>query len=132
MNPIFTGKIEKSIIKFDRPNQVNAHLTSLEGQRIELILRKQKSQRSLNQNNYYHGVVIEILSNYCGYEHDEMHEALKEKFLSHQRDEKGLVKIRSTTKLNTADFEEFLEKIKRWAAIELNCYIPNPNMPGGI
>jgi len=35
--------------------------------------------------------------------------------------------VRSTTKLNTTAFEEYLEKIRLWASMELNCLIPLPN-----
>jgi hypothetical protein len=80
------------------------HVALLEGKRIELVIRKRRSQRSLQQNKYYFGVVVEILANYCGYTTDEMHSALKIKFLSdHQEDEKGLIKIGSTAALTTAD-----------------------------
>jgi len=35
--------------------------------------------------------------------------------------------VTSTAKLSTAGFEDYLEKIRRWAAVEHNCYIPLPN-----
>jgi hypothetical protein len=70
---------------------------------------------------------VAILAEYCGYEPEEMHEALKDKFLSVGLDDHGLKIVRSTTKLSTTEMEEYLEKIKRWAAAELNCYIPDPN-----
>ena len=35
--------------------------------------------------------------------------------------------VRSTTKLNTQEFEEYLETVKRWAATDLQLYIPDPN-----
>lgn len=127
MNPVFSGRIEKGKVLLDNQNRYLVQLSKLEGQRIELVLRKEKSKRSINQNNYYFGVVVEILADYCGYEREEMHEALKEKFLSAIPDDHGLRKIKSTTKLNTIEMEEYLEKIRRWASVELNCYIPNPN-----
>jgi hypothetical protein len=127
MNPVFTGRIEKGKVILDNPNRYLVQISRLEGQRIEAVLRKQKSQRSINQNNYYFGVVIELLSDHTGYEKDEMHEALKEKFLSSEIDEHGLRKIKSTTKLKTTEMEDYLERIRRWAATELNCYVPLPN-----
>lgn len=127
MNPVFSGRIEKGKVLLDNQNRYLVQLSKLEGQRIELVLRKEKSKRSINQNNYYFGVVVEILADYCGYEREEMHEALKEKFLSAIPDDHGLRKIKSTTKLNTIEMEEYLEKIRLWASVELNCYIPNPN-----
>lgn len=127
MIPTFTGKVDRGKVLLDRPSQYLIQISRLEGQRIEIILRKLWKKRSDNQNRFYWGVVLEILGEHCGYDAEEMHEALKEKFLSNQRDEKGLVKIRSTAKLNTAEFEEYLDKIKKWSAMELNCFIPDPN-----
>ncbi len=127
MNPVFSGRIEKGKVILDNPNRYLVQIARLEGQRIESVLRKQKAERSNQQNNYYWGVVIEILGGYTGYTAEEMHEALKEKFLSAIPDEHGLRKIKSTTKLSTAEFTDYLDKIKRWAVIELGCYIPDPN-----
>jgi hypothetical protein len=59
-----------------------------------------------------------------------MHEILKYKFLKTIKvipDKEGMPYIKSTTKLNTGEFEEYLAKIKQWAASELDCFIPDPN-----
>ena len=127
MNHTHRGRVEKGNVILDNRNRYLVNLASLEGKRIELSIKKEKSQRSLNQNAYYFGVVVEILSDFTGYEREEMHEALKEKFLSSEIDEHGLRKIKSTTKLKTTEMEDYLERIRRWAATELNCYVPLPN-----
>jgi len=131
MTPIFTGRVKYGKFVLDNPNKYLVWLSKLEGQYIELVVRKQKSQRSLNQNNYMWGVVYEILSQHLGYTTDEIHEICKFKFLriiKVRGDEiGGMEYVRSTTKLNTSEFEEYLEKIKRWSAEELNCFIPDPN-----
>jgi len=58
MNPVFSGKIEKGKVILDNHNRYLVQISRLEGQRVEVVLRKQKSTRSLNQNNYYWGVVL--------------------------------------------------------------------------
>lgn len=126
LNQIHPGIIERGQMKFDCPSAYLQKVKSLEGQRFEIVLRKEIKGRSLNQNAYYWGVVIDILGNHLGYEAEEMHEALKFKFLRIHKVE-GLETVRSTTDLSTAEFEEYLEKIRRWAAMELNCYTPLPN-----
>lgn len=125
MNPIFTGKVDRGKVVLDNPNRYSVHLSKYEGKRVELVLRLQKSQRSLNQNRYYFGVCLEILSQHLGYTSDEMHEICKFKFLKTMK--AGLEYVRSTTKLNTSEMEEYLEKIRKWADIELNCFVPLPN-----
>lgn len=99
-----------------------------EGTQVYVTIRKieKKQIRSIVQNNYYHGVVIKILSEFTGYEPEEMHEALKIKFLTYEN-VKGLPVTLSTTQLKTHEFEEFLKRVRRWAAIDLGVYIPQPN-----
>ncbi|MCE5225600.1 MAG: hypothetical protein LLG05_07025 [Porphyromonadaceae bacterium] len=124
MTPIFHGKIEGSLLVWDNPSNVREYLIKLEGKRFDATIRKERSQRSSNQNNYYFGVVCKVLGDYFGYEPDEMHEALKLKFL--QIGPCDVPTVKSTTKLNTAEFEEYLERIRRWAATEYSVQIPLP------
>jgi hypothetical protein len=125
MTPIFHGKIEGSLLVWDNPSKVREYLITLEGKRFDATIRKERSQRSTNQNNYYFGVVCKVLGDYFGYEVDEMHEALKLKFL--QIGPCDVPTIKSTTKLNTTEFEDYLERIRRWAATEYSVVVPLPN-----
>jgi hypothetical protein len=97
-------------------------------------IKKYNRLRSNDQNEYYWWVVIKILSLETGYEEEEMHEILKSMFLSEKErlrwDRRKKVTItKSTSALSTKEFEEFLEKVRRWAAKTLSCYIPLPNEP---
>lgn len=127
VNPIFTGKIEKGRLILDRPSFYLVSLSKLEGKYVELVLRKKRSKRSDQANRYYWGVVVEILAGHLGYDKDSLHDALKEKFLSsHERDGHGLIRIGSTAKLNTSEFNDYIEQIKRWSAEHLQVYVPDP------
>ena len=86
-----------------------------------------KKFRSNDQNSYYWGVVIDILSNELGYEPKEMHDALRVHFLSKPDEKTGLMKVASSTALDTKEMEVYLEGIRRWASIEMSIVIPNPN-----
>ena len=125
MIPVFTGMVDNGGLRFDMKSVVDNYMCTLIGQRVEVIIRKPKTKRSDLQNNYYWGVVIELLSKELGYDKDEMHEILKYKFL--QSNAMGMPYIKSTTKLSTGEFEEYLSKIKRWAAEFLHIVIPDPN-----
>lgn len=125
MNPIHRGKVAQGKIKYDLPSKFLVHLSKLEGKRIELVLRQEKSKRSLSQNSYMWGVVYEILSEHTGYTPDEIHAIMKFKFLRIM-DERNNEYVRSTTKLNTAEMESYLDKIKKWAAQDLGVFIPDP------
>jgi hypothetical protein len=130
MIPIWSGKVDQRHgdlhIQYDRAYAITNYLKGLEQQRVEVVIRKYKSKRSNEQNKYYFGVVLDILSKHTGYEPDEMHEILKFKFLR-KRISNDVEYVQSTTKLNTAEMEAYLDKVRRWAAIELLCNIPLPN-----
>ena len=125
MIPVFTGMVDNGGLRFDRKSVVDNYMCTLIGQRVEVIIRKPRTKRSDVQNSYYWGVVIELLSKELGYDKDELHEILKYKFL--QSNAMGMPYIKSTTKLSTGEFEEYLSKIKRWSAEFLHIVIPDPN-----
>ena len=124
MIPILTGKVKDGKLKLDAPQSYLVEVSKLEGQRIELTLRKERHTRSLSQNKYYWGVIIEILSDYFGYDKEEMHEALKFKLLKRHEDT-DLVTVGSTAKLSTAGFTEYIDDIIRWASTEYQVVIPS-------
>jgi hypothetical protein len=127
MQPIFRGKVEKGKLLLDDPSRYLVRIASLEGKKIELTLKKSQETRSLQSNRYYWGVVVKVLADHCGYDSDEMHEALKFKFLSDKcMDDKGLVRIGSTASLTVDEFIQYTNKVVMWAAQDLQVYIPDP------
>jgi hypothetical protein len=102
-------------------------MSTFEGKKIELTLRKSNSTRSLQANAYYWGVVVKLIADHCGYDSAELHEALKYKFLSnHEADETGLVRIKSTASLTVDEFIRYTNDVVIWAARDLQVYIPAP------
>lgn len=124
MIPIFRAKVENGKLT-GLPVKYQSYLETLEGKYVEVKVQKERSQRSLNQNAYYWGIVIDLLSQYTGYTPDEMHEICRYMFLKKVNAD-GMEYVKSTATLNTAEFEEYLENIKQWAAM-LNIIIPDPN-----
>lgn len=90
-----------------------------------------RPKRSLDQNALYHKWV-EIIRQELGYEHDEMHQALMLELLPASgrktyRDVNGEQReSRSSTKLNTKEFGEYLDAIERWAVQYVNIVLPKP------
>ncbi|MBU0959480.1 MAG: hypothetical protein KKB31_06045 [Nanoarchaeota archaeon] len=124
MKKIFYGTIAKNELDLIEPDKYNLLIQSLNGCEIELTIDKRKKDRSNQQNRYYHAVVVKMIAEDLGYTKDEAHIALKMLFLL--KDGK-VPTVRSTTDLTTVEFEEYLRKIKRWASMFLNIYIPDPN-----
>jgi len=126
MDLIFSGKIEKGKIILEDSAGFKKYVQSFEGKKIQLSICKYKTKRSLKQNAYYFGVIIPIIADWVGEDDKEaIHEALKNKFLE-VRDNKGLKIVQSTAKLNTTQFEIYLERIRKWASIECGLVIPDP------
>lgn len=95
---------------------------------------KEEEIRSNRQNRYLWGVPYKLLSEHLGYTIEEIHDICKYKFLSRpeiihniikHRDEE-IVITKSTTILNTADFERYTSSIRQWAS-ELGVFVPEPN-----
>lgn len=128
--PIWRGTVEfrngKDRLKLDNPQRFMDLLASMRAKRFELILRERRAERSTNQNAYYWSVVVAMLSEHTGYSAGEMHENLKRMFLG-QVDEHGLMRVGSTAKLKTEEFQEYIAKIVRWSAIDLSLVIPDPS-----
>jgi len=78
--------------------------------------------RSITQNKYYWGVVLNTISIYTENELKEVHDFFKAQFL---RKENVFLNVpMSTTKLNTTEFIEYIDKIKKFVDDNLNLYIP--------
>ena len=107
------------------------HVKSLNGERVVVEMKKFKpyKKRSNEQNAYYWGMIVDILSKEFGYTPEEIHEILKFKFLSKNYDFKGqyMTGTESTATLSTSEMEDYHRKIREWASRDFNIYIPEPN-----
>ena len=81
--------------------------------------------RSQKQNAYMWGVVYKTIGAEIGYLPDEVHQLMQKQFLSYEH--LGETFVKSTTRLNTKEMEEYLENIRRFATTELNILVMLPN-----
>jgi len=136
MNPIFTGRISKGRLEIFRAEDFKEYLSALSGETVEVIVRKPRSQRSLNQNAL-HWVRMTIIGKDLGYSKEEMHYAFKKAFLADKlpvlsRDQfilylQEIDKDMVTTRLlSTKEMADFMEKIER-QAVELGINLPSPD-----
>lgn len=99
-------------------------IEQMNGREIDIMVRKHRKARSTNQNSFYWGVVLAIIAESTGNEPEDMHAAFRDLFLT---DRSGpLPLVRSTTDLSTVEFNEYIEKIVRFAAEKLELVIPDP------
>ncbi len=124
------------IIPIDKQSYKQSLLSlrnSNKGGRFTISIDKQSKSRSLNQNAYYHGVVIRAFTTAnIGYNAEEIHQLLAERFISYERDVKGksFKFTRSTTSLTTVEMEEYLSNIRTFAGEFFGIFIPKPNEVG--
>jgi len=105
------------------------NVQALEGLEVEIIIRKKRSKRSIQQNKYLWGVVYKLIARYTGYNEEEIHELCKALFLKKhlQIGKKRYTTVGSTTDLSTVEFENYTSEIRQWASMELDVFIPLPN-----
>jgi hypothetical protein len=139
MNPIHRCKIIHGELQVEDTTRFKDFLLSLKHDwPYELVIRPIKKSRTLKQNRYYWGVVVELITleiagTNSNVEKHEVHRALARYFLDFDNErifETGGVTFGeriSTTELSTVEFNEYIENIQRWAAEYLNIVIPDPD-----
>jgi hypothetical protein len=82
----------------------------------KVTISESKSLRSLSQNDRY-WIMLKELGDYLGYSDIELHDLLKWKYLSVQKEIAGqsVIVIKSTSSLTTDEFSEYNANIERFA-----------------
>ena len=101
------------------------------GTQVDIIIKKHVDKNTQKQRGYYFGVVVVILADYFGYEKEEMHEELKLKFNPvKSKLSSDTIMGGSTTELLKDEYfgdeQSYVERIRRWAVVEYNVNIPDP------
>jgi hypothetical protein len=129
--PIFRGRVNEQgtkIVLFDTERAWRrAHLYTLRGQDVEVIVRKKRRQRSTEQNAYIH-VAAAFLAEEFGNEIDEMKLILMgEKWGWHRDKATGReVPIKPhTSDMTVEEATEFIDWLPRWA-LGHNITLPSP------
>ena len=122
----FSAEIRDGKTLWYDPHQVVEFIRSLEGQQVTVTVEKRQSLHSARQRGYYRGVVLPTLErDGPGYTAQEWHEICRHLFLLTDRG--GRTFAQSTSTLSSKDMSEYIDKIIRWAAMELGVVIEDPN-----
>ena len=108
------GKVINGKLILDNKDDFVNDLYKFNGD-VVLTLKQLPKKKTNKQNNYYRGIVVKTLAQHLGYSEHEMHEVLKFKF-----------DVNSTSKLSQDEFQDYLDKIIRWASMYLGVAIPDP------
>lgn len=113
-------------LRLDAPVSFQSAMREFAGKPVEVTVRQKRNRRSDRANRFYFGVVVKLLAEYCGYEVDEMHEALAFRFLRLEDDPiTGSPRRKRTPNTDTKEFAEYVDACMRFGA-ELGVSIPNP------
>jgi hypothetical protein len=126
MTPSFSGQIKQGKLHLEDRGSFLNHLNGLEGKRVMVTVAKETRRRTNSQNAYLWGVIYKLISDYTGATPEELHIALKYHF-GKKRFIGNIVAPASTKAMDTIEMTEYIEKVRRWAAEELNINIPDPN-----
>jgi hypothetical protein len=125
------GKVNQGKLTLNNSQIFKEELKNLNGD-VVITVAEGRGKRSTQQNRYYWGQVCTLISETTGYTPEEVHDFLKEKFLTDKKHiviagEERDIEQATTTRLTTKEFEEYCENIRRWASSVLNINIPDPN-----
>jgi hypothetical protein len=133
VTPVFTGRVlPGGLLVIDRRADYARHVRSLHGRFVEVIVRKQRTKRSLAQNAWHWAIAVPLIAEALGYdkhEHDQVHYALVAKCFGTTANAKtglDVPKARSSH-LTTEQFSELMEWEVRFAAEFLDVLVPLPN-----
>lgn len=127
MRPIFYGQVNNGKLTLNNIERFQDYLKSISGE-VRLTIGRYYPERTTEQNKYYWGVVLKVISDETGYTPDEIHEIMKYKFLRKELEHKGqkYAYVRSTTALDTKEMTDYIEQIRDYWATQ-GIYIPDAN-----
>jgi len=122
-------KINKGKLILLNKEKFNNYLLSLEGE-FDLVIKKPVNQRTIDQNKYFHGVVLKVSAECMGFDLVETKAYLKAVlgyFKIYEIDGQRFTELESTSKMSTKRLSEFIEEIKKFIFNNYQVNIPNAN-----
>jgi hypothetical protein len=126
------GTLQKNVSK-----QIRQQLLSLVGQSVIIEISKKRKQRSVVQNGYYWGVVVQFFKDGAldmwgeHLDSEQCHEYLKTncnyKELINTNTGEVTKMPQSTKDTNTLEFEEYLDRCRKFIYEYFNIVVPLPN-----
>lgn len=97
--------------------RLNDLLDSDDPDNWQVLIKKRADSRSVEQNARLWSLYTSI-GDYLGYSSEEVHQLMGFKFLLIEKyvGRDKITLVRSTTKLNVKEMNEYMEKIEAWAA----------------
>jgi len=129
---VYGGTVnEKGKFIPDSPAEFVAEFERRVGKRVVVSVKEYRSRRTNPQNRYWWGVIVRMFAGVIPCTPEEAHEALKAELNSDLVvvGDRAIRVPRSTSDLNTAQFNELVEKAQRLASEMYDMVIPDPSSP---
>lgn len=131
VDPIFpavisaTGILE---ISDTQKQAIRRWTRTLKGEPVEVIIRKKRVKRSLDQNAYFHAIPVELMAEEWGVTHDEAYYLLLAEWKGYKDGPLGrMPNCTSGSKLTREDFSALITWVLDYGPSEWNVFIPAPN-----
>lgn len=131
--PVWDATVTGGVLRADDRTRFLAYVKALEGEPVQIVVKKKAAQRSLDQNAWIWGVAYPVIAEALGYdkhEHDDLHYALVAKCFGEHFDRRvaAMVPNKRSSKLTTREFSEYMEWLVRFAAQDLGgIVVPLPD-----
>jgi hypothetical protein len=134
ISPLVRGKVEGGKLVANDPDLLKKAFRCHEGKEIEFQVKRYRKSRTTNQNAYYWAVIVPLIAEAMGEDDAETtHEVLKYECNYEMRtigkgsERREIRYPLSTADLDTAAFEIYCERCRRFASEFFSLYIPLPN-----
>lgn len=131
--PIFRGRVNpegRLLLRETEREKRQAYLLALAARSVEVLVRPEPRQRTLDQNGYIHHVPVTLVARHTGHGIDETKELLMAECWGRMRDPKTGALVPAKGHTSSMDVEEatfFIEWAPSWALEHLGIDIPLPN-----
>ena len=128
--PIFIARVEDGRLRFEDPGTAAHYIRSLEGKAVLVAVRVFRGIRSIQQNNYWWAVPVELMAEYMGEDRTSTHYALLGECFGYHwngRLKREVPNKGSSSVLTTEEFSELIEWCPPWALHNFGVRIPLPN-----
>lgn len=120
--PKFIGTIENGTLKLNSPDSFKKYVSNLKAKKVVMIVKPFRKNRTVRQNAYY-WACLNFIGDEIGESADDLHTTFKSMFLADHS--YRIPMVRSTSRLSTAQFGEYLDKIIQKVA-EIGIVVPYP------
>ena len=128
--PLWHGTVADGRLSLD-PSEARDRARWLRGLSgpVEVIVRRRRERRSLDQNAYWWAVPVALVAAETGYTPEQAHYALLGEYGGYQEGIGGhqVPRLASSAALTRAEFSRMIEWVLDWAPSALGVDVPSPD-----